>query len=31
MLALFKKLPYQIHTSFEEGILTLKCRFDEPV
>ncbi|OQC55720.1 MAG: Acetyltransferase (GNAT) family protein [Bacteroidetes bacterium ADurb.Bin013] len=31
MLALFKKLPYQIRTSFEEGILTLKCRFDEPV
>ncbi|HRS82445.1 MAG TPA: GNAT family N-acetyltransferase [Smithellaceae bacterium] len=30
MLALFKKLPYQIRTSYEEGILTLKCRFDEP-
>ena len=30
MLALFKKLPYQIRTSYEDGILTLKCRFDEP-
>ncbi len=30
MLALFKKLPYTIRTSYEEGILTLKCRFDEP-
>ena len=31
MLGLFKKLPYQIRTSYENGILTLKCRFDEPV
>jgi acyl-CoA hydrolase/GNAT superfamily N-acetyltransferase len=31
MLGLFKKLPYQIHTSYEDGVLTLKCRFDEPV
>ncbi|HQM45203.1 MAG: GNAT family N-acetyltransferase [Syntrophaceae bacterium] len=30
MLALFKKLPYQIRTSYEDGVLTLKCRFDEP-
>jgi acyl-CoA hydrolase/RimJ/RimL family protein N-acetyltransferase len=30
MLGLFKKLPYQIRTSYEDGILTLKCRFDEP-
>ena len=30
MLALFKKLPYQVRTSYEDGILTLKCRFDEP-
>jgi acyl-CoA hydrolase/GNAT superfamily N-acetyltransferase len=30
MLALFKKLPYQIRTKYEDGILTLKCRFDEP-
>lgn len=30
MLGLFKKLPYQIHTSFEDGVLTLKCRFNEP-
>ncbi len=30
MLALFKKLPYQIRTKYEDGTLTLKCRFDEP-
>jgi acyl-CoA hydrolase/RimJ/RimL family protein N-acetyltransferase len=30
MLSLFKKMPYRIHTSFEEGVLTLKCRFNEP-
>ncbi|PKN18462.1 MAG: acetyl-CoA hydrolase [Deltaproteobacteria bacterium HGW-Deltaproteobacteria-6] len=30
MLGLFKKLPYQIRTSYEDGVLTLKCRFDEP-
>jgi RimJ/RimL family protein N-acetyltransferase len=30
MLTLFKKLPYQIRTQYEDGILTLKCRFDEP-
>ncbi|MRR15887.1 MAG: GNAT family N-acetyltransferase [Deltaproteobacteria bacterium] len=30
MLALFKKLPYQIRTKYEDGTLMLKCRFDEP-
>lgn len=30
ILALFKKLPYQIRTGYEDDMLTLKCRFDEP-
>jgi len=30
MLSLFKKLPYAIRTSFEDGVLTLRCRFSEP-
>ena len=30
MLSLFKKLPYSISTSYEDGVLTLRCRFNEP-
>jgi acyl-CoA hydrolase/GNAT superfamily N-acetyltransferase len=31
MIQLFKSLPYKVHTSFEEDMLFLNCRFDEPV
>lgn len=30
MLSLFKKLPYQIRTTYEDGVLKLTCRFNEP-
>ena len=29
MINLFKKLPYKVKTSLEEGVLTLSCSFDE--
>jgi acyl-CoA hydrolase/GNAT superfamily N-acetyltransferase len=31
MIKLFHKLPYKIMTGFEEEMLVLSCRFDEPV
>jgi acyl-CoA hydrolase/GNAT superfamily N-acetyltransferase len=31
MVNLFKSLPFKIYTSFEEDMLYLTCRFDEPV
>jgi acyl-CoA hydrolase len=31
MIKLFHKLPYQVKTGFEEDLLVLSCRFDEPV
>ena len=31
MISLFKSLPYKVKTSFEEDLLFLICRFDEPV
>ncbi|MGD9125531.1 MAG: GNAT family N-acetyltransferase [Desulfarculaceae bacterium] len=30
MVRLFNKLPYEIETRWEEGILVLTCRFDKP-
>ncbi|MBM4277404.1 MAG: GNAT family N-acetyltransferase [Deltaproteobacteria bacterium] len=29
MIKLFKKLPYEIKTSFEEGLLIMTCRFEQ--
>ena len=31
MIGLFKKLPYKLHTSYEDDAIKLTCRFDEPV
>ena len=31
MINLFKKIPYQVHTSVEEDMLVLMTRFDEPL
>ncbi len=31
MIQLFKSLPYKVHTSLEEDMLFLNCRFDEPL
>ena len=30
MIKLFNKLPYQVTTAFEEDMLSLTCRFEEP-
>ena len=30
MAKLFNSLPYKVRTTFEEGILTMTCRFDDP-
>ena len=31
MIRLFKKLPYAITSSYEDGLVNLKCRFDQPL
>lgn len=31
MIKLFQKLPYKIKTGFEDEMLVLSCRFDEPI
>jgi ribosomal protein S18 acetylase RimI-like enzyme len=30
MIKLFNSLPYKIRTAFEEDMVVLSCRFDEP-
>lgn len=30
MIHLFNSLPYRIHTSYEDEVLVMNCRFDEP-
>ncbi|PKN04719.1 MAG: acetyl-CoA hydrolase [Deltaproteobacteria bacterium HGW-Deltaproteobacteria-9] len=30
MIGLFKKMPFELHTSYEDGDLYMTCRFDEP-
>ena len=31
MIRLFKQLPYNVNTFFDGDVLTLKCKFNEPV
>ena len=31
MIKLFKQLPYRVNTFFDGDMLTLKCKFNEPV
>ena len=31
MIRLFKSLPYKLHTAIEEHMLSLSCRFDDPI
>ncbi len=31
MIRLFKSLPYKIHSSYEDDLILLRCRFDEPL
>lgn len=31
MIKLFKKMPYKIHTAFDDGMLVLRANFDEPL
>ena len=31
MIQLFKNLPYKLHAVAEEGVISLSCRFDEPI
>jgi len=31
MIKLFKQLPYRVDTFFDGDMLTLKCKFSEPV
>jgi RimJ/RimL family protein N-acetyltransferase len=30
MAKLFNTMPYKVHTTFEDGILSMSCQFDEP-
>jgi hypothetical protein len=30
MVQLFKTLPYKVKTAFDEDMIVLHCRFDEP-